>query len=251
MRPARTRKHRPRRIAGGTTPPMTEEELTEVLTSLDDQGAQVRSPTEQDMLDWLDEDESVAVDSPGVPPDDEFEALLDVPHRTKTRRATCKKLARCRKTPGHPGDCMKPHSIAQHQYVRCRRVGWCNKKTGHPGECSKMPKRLRPHDAKKAEWLERYRKRDKTLISAGVKRRKDKLTPAQDAKRRKTRREKTDPARARQHMLRYRQKKAAALAAARTPGEIRRRATARLPMLRLRLQEAQEKARTARAAHGM
>ena len=25
--------------------------------------AQVRSPTEQDMLDWLDDDESVAVDS--------------------------------------------------------------------------------------------------------------------------------------------------------------------------------------------
>ena len=255
MSPSRTRKlrskNRPRRITGGTTPPMTEEELTEVLTSLDDHGSRVESPTEQDMLDWLDDevgdDESVAVDSPL---DDELEAVLDVPHHTKPRRATCKKLARCRKTPGHPGDCMKAHSIAQHQYARCGRVGWCKKKTGHPGECSKMPKRLRPHDVKKAEWLERYRKRDRTLISAGVKRRKEALTPAQDAQRRKTRREKTDPARARQHMLRYRQKKAATLAAARTPGEIRRRATARLPMLRLRLQEAQEKARTARARHG-
>ena len=111
-----------------------------------------------------------------------------------------------------------------------------------------MPKRLRPHDVKKAEWLERYRKRDKALVSAGVKRRKEALTPAQDALRRKTRREKTDPARARQDVLRHRRKKAAAIAAARTPGEIRRRATARLPMLRLRLREAQEKARAARTA---
>ena len=225
---------------------MTEEELTEVLTSLDEQGAPVGSPREQDVLDWLD-DESIAVDSPL---DDEFEALLDVPHRTKTKRATCKKLARCRKTPGHPGDCMKPPTIAPFQYVRCGRVGWCKKKTGHPGECSKMPKRLRPHDVKKAEWLERYRKRDKTQIYAGVKRRREALTPAQDALRRKTRREKTDPARARQDMLRHRQKKAAAIAAARTPGATKRRALARLPMLRLRLQEAQEKARTARARHG-
>ena len=223
---------------------MTEEELTEVLNSLDDQGTQVGSPTEQDMLDWLD-DEPITADSPGAPPDDEFEALLDVPHRIKPKRATCKKLARCSKIPGHPGECMKPHSIAQHQYVRCGRVGWCKKKTDHPGECSKMPKRLRAHDVKKAEWLERYYKRDKAQRNAGVKRRKEALTPAEDAQRRKTRREKTDPVRARQDVLRHRQKKAAALAAARTPGEIRRRATARLPMLRTRLREAQQKARAA------
>ena len=153
---------------------MTEEELTEVLTSLDDQGAQARSPRAQEVLDWLGDDESITVDSPL---DDEFEALLDVPHRTKPKRATCKKLARCSKRPGHPGDCMKAHSIAQHHYVRCGRVGWCKKKADHLGECSKMPKRLRPHDVKKAEWIERYHKRDKTQISAGVKRRKDRSGP--------------------------------------------------------------------------